>query len=136
MQRISFLCKRKIGPQLWQLTENLTFFGSSYGWLTIPEGFYTDGASSPSLSWAICPPMSGLTAEPAVLHDWLYSLDCKLQITRKDADSIFLEAMRHAGVNKVKALAIYNIIRVAGWSSWRQIHSVAKKRDGAYKYKY
>lgn len=115
------LCTRKIGPQLWQLTHPL----SIHNYL-VPAQFYTDGASNIRLLWAVCSPMTGRHAEPSVLHDWLYSLDCPLKLTRKEADLIYLEAMKIYKVNPVLRTAIYRGVRLGGSGSFKKIHSIQK----------
>jgi len=121
----------KIGAKLWKitLTYYITVDGEQY---VIARGFLTDGASNVRVLWGLCPPMSGLTAEPAVLHDWLYSLDCTLPLTRKQADQIFYQAMIEAGVSKLRAKAVYYGVRMGGASSFRKNYSIFKL-TGAYK---
>ena len=121
----------KIGAKLWKITCTyyITVDGEQY---IIPRGFLTDGASNVRVLWSLCPPMSGLTAEPAVLHDWLYSLNCTLPLTRKQADQIFYQAMIEAGVSKVRAKAVYYGVRMGGASSFRKNYSIFKL-TGAYK---
>jgi hypothetical protein len=82
--------------------------------ITVPEGFVTDGVSSPrSLAW-VCSPMGGRYAEAAVLHDYLYSPMCKRSLSRKQCDKYFYGAMRADGVGSVKAWAMYLAARFFG----------------------
>jgi len=119
MKKLDNLCTMKVDSRLWVLTSPLTFRESGGGLYQIPTGFFTDGASTPRILWSICPPMDGDSAEPAVLHDWLYSKSCPLVFTRKEADDIFLEAMRCAGVLWARRTAIYSGVRIGGSSSFR-----------------
>lgn len=72
----------------------------------VPIGVNTDFASIPKgMRWLI--PRVGRHGKAAVLHDWL----CEFKvIPRKQADKIFLEAMKSLGVNIVKRRAMYTAV--------------------------
>ena len=100
---------------------------------TVPANFYTDGASNIRLLWNLCPPMSGATAEPSVLHDWLYSLDSPLMYSKIASDDIYLAAMEVMGVSYVRRNLIYQGVNLFGGSSYKAIHSVQKcTKDNLY----
>ena len=78
----------------------------------IPEGFCTDFASVPRIFWSVVPPI-GLYGKAAVVHDYLCEKNHAWQVdeqgnwsyytvSRKEADKIFLDAMKVLGVGKVK----------------------------------
>lgn len=79
-----------------------------------PPGYETDFASIPAIAqWLIAP--FGRHAEAAVVHDWLYSLGEKANASeRKQADSIFLEALKYLGVDPVRRLLMYCAVRLGG----------------------
>lgn len=101
--------------------------------LRVEEGFVTDFASVPRLFWSIFPPFGRYT-KAAVLHDrlcvafhnketWskitsdLEKLPAEYHnkvVTRKEADDIFLEAMKAIKVNKVTRWFLYNSVRLYG----------------------
>lgn len=78
--------------------------------LVVPVGFVTDFASIPRLLWALLP-RDGSYQPAAVLHDWLYTED----VSRKDADDIFLEAMEACGTCGPVRRAIWLGVRLCGW---------------------
>lgn len=49
----------------------------------------------------------------AVIHDLLY---CTAEVSRADADAIFLEAMIVLGVARWRAYAAYAAVRAVGWN--------------------
>ncbi len=73
----------------------------------IYKGFRTDFASVPRVLWSIIPP-NGLYGKAAVVHDYL----CETKIvSRKNADKIFLEAMKVLGVSWWKRNLMYRSVR-------------------------
>lgn len=118
----------KIGPKLWVLNAPMIIVVSGKTW-RVPKGFVTDGASVPRLLWRIATPMSGAHAEAAVLHDWLYSLDCLIKLTHKEADAIFLEAMKVMGTTFVVRNTLFTGVDVFGGSSFRKRLSKDKLSD-------
>ena len=128
ISRISNLDTEKIGADLWRLNRPL-LFGMINGVITVKKNFITDGASRPQLIGSLCNRMSGLEAEAAVLHDWLYSKDSGPGLCRKQADQLFYDAMRVEGVQKWRAKAIYWGVRFGGQKSWKACHSVDKIKE-------
>lgn len=123
MKRLSNLKTEKIGPKLWVLLEDLKFDKE-----TVPAGFVTDGASAPNIAASVCPPMGFAGASAAVLHDWYYSKDSGISnISRKQADKIFYDTMRAAGVSWGRAQAIYWAVRAGGSSSFKKMFSREKR---------
>ncbi len=74
---------------------------------TIPKGFRTDFASIPKAFRMIVSPI-GLHGKAAVLHDYLCEYG---YMTRKEADEIFLEAMKILGVGWVRRTIMYKAVR-------------------------
>lgn len=94
--------------------------------ITVPGGFDTDLASIPRIVHPIIP-VNGLHRLAAIVHDYLYYTKGKLvydseqgtevvELTRKQCDQIFLEAMRCLGVAWWQRTAMYNAVRVGGWT--------------------
>lgn len=78
------------------------------GMVTVPAGFVTDFASIPrGFRWLITG--HGDTRKPAVIHDYL----CSGRIPRKEADRIFLLAMKDNGVSKWKRTLCWSAVRLA-----------------------
>ena len=81
--------------------------------IRVPKGFVTDYASIPRIFRAIILPY-GKHSGASVVHDYLYSKDCDLDIERKKADKIFLEILKEEGVNPILARLMYIAVRVFG----------------------
>lgn len=77
----------------------------------VPEGFSTDFASVPRLP-VLYAAMGNIAHAPAVVHDYLYS---SREVSRREADEVFYEAMRVIGVPKWKALPMFWAVRAFGW---------------------
>ena len=86
--------------------------------ITVPKGFITDFASVPRLFWFIYSPI-GPWSVGAILHDYIYSIECELNIHRKLADDMFYAVMRDCGTSKFTAYIMYLSVRLFGKSSWK-----------------
>jgi len=84
------------------------------GRIVVPPGFHTDLASIPStLRWLVGKLEPHASA--AVLHDFLYRHHL---MPREVADHLFLEAMRHSGVGRMKRRAMFASVRLFGRFYW------------------
>ncbi len=88
--------------------------------ITIPKGFRTDFASIPKPFRMVVSPI-GLHGKAAVLHDYLCEYG---NMTRKEADGIFLEAMKILGVGWLKRTVMYRAVRA---------YSIFSKAKAGYK---
>lgn len=84
--------------------------------ITVPVGFETDFASTPVFAWIIFPPW-GRYSKAAVIHDYLYQTRKR---TRKEADTIFREAMCVLGVPVWQRTIMYLAVRWFGWLAWNK----------------
>jgi len=87
---------------------------------TAPEGFLTNFGSIPKAIQGYFPPY-GKYGKATVIHDFLYSVDCDRFISRKQADFIFLEAMKHLGVSIWKRTLMYSAVRMFGGSHFQKL---------------
>lgn len=131
---------------LWQTSDELKYEVAKDDIITVPDGFITDLASVPwPVSMFI--PKSGRYNPPAIVHDFLYFMsrveyllasgeytvdELKERIpllnhvdpekfqyrSRKEADEIFLTAMKDIGVNLFKRLTMYRAVRTFAWLAW------------------
>ena len=105
------------GRVVWALLSSLTMTWSENGArreITVPAGFETDYASVPRFFWRIVPP-GGRYADAAVIHDYLYK---KKIGTRKEADRIFMLAMKGVGVGLRQRALMYRAVRMFGARGW------------------
>lgn len=100
------------GVRQWTLKEPFRYVGSRE--ITVPAGFITDLASTPRIAWNLFPP-DGSYLKAAICHDFAYA---KKIMSRKEADEMFLEAMKAAGVSWVSRWIVYSAVRAGGWRSW------------------
>lgn len=84
----------------------------------IPSGFITDFASTPRILYPIFPPI-GIYNKAAMVHDYLYSKECLLAISRFKADLFFLQAMEVLEVPKWKRKLMYFAVRIFGKSHFK-----------------
>ena len=73
--------------------------------IRIKKGFVTNGADIPRIFWSIFPPNSPEYMSAIVIHDFL--CDKYPEVSYKEADRVFYEAMIEIGVSKWKAKLFY-----------------------------
>ena len=103
------------GPT-WELAREVAYCTKADEVSTVRAGFHFDFASVPRPLWWLYPPQ-GTKGNPygiaALIHDWLLS-HRKIggrDITRKEADDIFLEVLLYTGVRKSLAYTMYFAVR-------------------------
>ncbi len=115
-----------VDDRRWKLLEEFDYYiGSvvSGEYVGVPAGTVTDFASIPRPLWNILPPW-GKYGKAAVIHDYMYSQhqitsnEQQVDIERKHADDIFLEAMKVLGVGTITRYAMYYAVRVFGHRPW------------------
>lgn len=104
------------GSRLFRLISRFRYH-SSFGTITVPRNFETDGASIPRVFWNILSPF-GDYFPAAVIHDFLYS-PYNTEFDRAEADYIFREAMYHLGVPWFRRDLIYAAVRACGWACFK-----------------
>lgn len=108
----------------WTLTEEFEYYRTDdpNSKIIVPKGFVTDFASIPRMFRHILP-VTGTKRNPygksAVLHDYLYDKTCLYNYSRKEADDIFLEAMKAVGVSKFVRYLLYYSVRWFGKSHYK-----------------
>lgn len=98
-------------PGEWVLLADLEWKGDTD--VTVPAGFITDLASIPQLFRNILD-VNGPSRRAAVLHDWLY---CVQSMSRKEADQVFLTALKSEGVGWLSHV-YYRAVRIGGRQAW------------------
>ena len=82
---------------------------------TVKEGFETDLASIPRVFQSVIPVL-GRHRQPAIAHDYCYCGNTDL--SKKDTDLMFLDAMKSVGVGWFRRWAMYWAVRVGGQGHW------------------
>ena len=138
----SFTSRLEVSPmpdgRHWQVLKEFTFhIGSkeSFDIITIPVDFITDFASFPRLIWRCLMwwlPGWAKYSKPSPIHDLLYQYggywdtdrSVWVNVTRKRADDVFLEAMHVAWRKHRSGKAIawmeYWGVRAFGWLAWKK----------------
>ena len=107
-----------IDDKYWEVMEDY-YYKTSRGVIRVPKGFRKDYASVPIIFMNIINSYCK-HGRAAFVHDWLYSNQCKIDITREEADKIFLEIMKECGVGSIKRNLMYRMVRIFGASHFRK----------------
>lgn len=100
----------KDGRAVWRLTMPLCYQGKDVT-VVVPYGFETDFASVPRLPLAYW--LCGDNAhEAATVHDYLYCTDANPNVSRKDADDVFLAIMEEMGEAWWRRKIMYRMVRM------------------------
>lgn len=128
---------------VYELSADWTYewFNDAEGlWMrvNIPQGYQCDGASVPRCAWTF----SGITPDGAIraaalVHDYIYDhrgimppgslqfqnaarewVDVKMAVTRKQADILFRQMLRHAGFSAYRRRLAFTAVRLFGGSFW------------------
>lgn len=86
----------------------------------VPKGFLWDGASIPKFAQKIIGKPMGDYALAGLLHDWLYSSRIlgNNERGRKEADKLFLLAMKCLNISWWRRKLMYRAVRLFGFSSY------------------
>jgi hypothetical protein len=79
--------------------------------IIIPKGFISDGATSPLLFRWLFPPTDRYFAE-AIMHDFLLQ---QKGVSRKMADELFNEALKHCDISEQRRWAMYQAVKLKTW---------------------
>ena len=84
--------------------------------ILVPGFFCIDGASIPRYLWSLVyHPFDAKIILAALVHDWLY---WNHQVSKEEADLIFLDLLIANGVNPYTAYLMYQAVAAFGDSSW------------------
>lgn len=124
--------KRSVGQdplegddRLWILGASLVVEMEPGGWLTVPEGFVTDGASIPGLAQALTgwKPWDEPQRWAAIFHDWAYCLNGSDAVAGRRcgkpyADQAFRAILRSEGASALRSEAMYLAVHLFGGSAY------------------
>lgn len=102
---------------IWETLEDFTMFLCDGRKIFIAKGFRYDKASSPTAFWWYLPRDDKHVIIAALVHDYLYTVQTieNYWIRRSEADQIFYELIRQAGMRWTKAVVVHRAVRLAGW---------------------
>ena len=124
-----------LGKDYYQITQSFRYYLSEDQkdvWGYVPAGFLTDGASVPRPLWWLIAPF-GVHGQAAVLHDILcetgtmFRNEIPYEVSRKEADQIFRDAMKATRVSWWKRNLMYGAVRL--WSTFGFQTRSAKTRQ-------
>lgn len=107
------------GTQIFKVVEDFKFISDKFGELVCPSGFLTDGVSTPRILWALIGPTSR-AFKIAVIHDYLFSINCKYKLTRSEADSVMLEGCKYLGLPWWECQSIHKALMLFSWTCWKK----------------
>jgi len=101
----------------WTLVAPFRYHGNQDSF-DVPAGFTTDFASVPRIFvWLL--PRYGRWTQAAVLHDYLWLLAHRGELSKYDADGIFLRALRELEVPFLRRWIMWTAVRwAAGPTTW------------------
>lgn len=108
----------------WKVLSPLTYITNDNIKIIAPKGFNTNFASTPRIFWSFLPPW-GKYGKAAIIHDFLYYSGI---YSKKEADLIFLEAMKTLEVVKWKRYSMYYSVKYIGFIAWNR-HRKKEKND-------
>lgn len=108
-----------LGADHWRILHDFHFYlgekDDKQGWVSVPAGYLTDGASVPRLFWSLIPPW-GKYGQAAIVHDIVceYLSITKagkpFSVTRAQCDDILLQAMEVLEVPWLTRHAIHKAV--------------------------
>ena len=109
----------KDDDRIWIIDSRLVYESDLVGTVIVPEGFQTDFASVPRvpLFYAL---FGDRAHRESVVHDYIYREDASPVATRKQADDVFLEAMKCRGKGFFVRYAMYWGVRAGGWTAYHK----------------
>lgn len=120
--------------KVWRLERDFTYeIGDKESGrkITVPKGFYTDGASIPRFLWAVLPAW-GSYSRAALVHDFLCHNINKGHPhpeapTRRKADLVFWEAMKVCGTRLPIRMVMYAGVRLGSFKwPWTKTNIVSR----------
>lgn len=117
---------RPIDEHYYELVELYTYIGKKYK-VEVPKGFITDIASIPQFAWSLVGlSPDGLYRAAAIVHDWCYwnygymkgtvtkKGSAVEYVSKREADKLFFEVMKEAGVSAWKRNLMYAAVSLFG----------------------
>jgi len=101
----------------WKTTSEISYVTDSGQTILVPSGFVMDGASIPRSLWfAVGHPLMGNFARAAAIHDYLYTTH---EVSKAEADQIFLDIMIIDKVKPWRRIAMYYAVKFFGGPAYK-----------------
>ena len=103
----------------WRLEEPLSYYSDVLGeTIAVPAGFFTDLASVPRVMRWVVPVANAKNRRAAIVHDYLCyeEVQEKYDITQRQADEVFREALEVCGVSTVGRWGMWTPVRGFQWT--------------------
>lgn len=98
------------------LVERFLYYSAHLGRaVEVEKGFITNYSSVPRMPVAYWL-FGGVGKKPAVIHDWLYT---RCDVSRKDADEVFAEACKVAGISAWRRGPMWLMVRLFGGAYYK-----------------
>jgi len=102
----------------WIVKEEFVYYSEEQKQrIVVNVPYKTDFASIPRIFWTLIGPPGGLYTEASVIHDYIYT-NLTHRFTKKEADEVFLEAMKELGVGWFRRNIMFAAVRVGGSGNW------------------
>jgi len=127
VSRLKFIAvKRESDGEIFvELLDSLMVW-TRFGFIEVPEGFISDGASIPAIARGIAgDPFSFEFLHAAIIHDYLYRIGCMDQITRAQADLIFRDLLWNTEVQFWKIPPFYAAVKLFGGKSYKKVSEIS-----------
>ena len=111
------------------LTAPLVYFDRHGRKFTVPKGFRCDLASVPRWVRSVATPWNQ-SARPGVWHDCAYRWFETWNISRRDADSIYRDALKEEGVAGWRAWLQKTAVNIGARGPWERWRQTSVKRKG------
>ena len=117
-----------------RLTQPLYFFHDTWGTITVPRGMDCDIASVPRVPIAFY--LWGDRAHrAAVLHDFGYRKGSSPDLSRKQVDDLFYDAMRATGESLFIAATMFEGVRIGGSAAFHKLDVFERFPPSCYYFK-
>ena len=109
----------------FEVAEDFVFYSKNHNDIHIPVGYLTNFADVPRIFWVFIPPC-GRYSKATVVHDWLLDNKEQHDLSYREINKVFLEAMEVLGVRKVTRTIIYMSVSFY-WEFGRHISNFIRK---------
>ncbi|PHR99246.1 MAG: hypothetical protein COA78_25215 [Blastopirellula sp.] len=101
----------------WRLERSLVYSSDFLGRkISVPRHYFTDLASVPRIFRFIVPVANAKNRKASVLHDYLCTHGESKNVTQRQADIVFREALGVCGIGRIRSGLMYHPVRAYQWA--------------------